>query len=660
MMKGLLNTCIICLVTLVAFGNAPIKRQKVYSIVKQHNTLEWYETQSKLWVEELERDDKNPDSWLNYYTSMRMEKILGSTVTQKDLDNIVKDLSQAVPETFEHHYITYWNGNNSDEEFEHLEKAFAMDPDRPETYDDYITHYELLREKENTAEFCQRMFDANEISANILAWNYNVLMSTDKDAILITNGDNDTYPAMVLQHVQNVRTDVAIMNISMISYKPYQDLYFAELAITKMSKKRKDFDSGKAYMRAICRHIKENTTRPIYFAISVAPSIYEEFEDDIYNVGLAFKWSDEKFDNIAVMRKNYEKKFLKDYLKVDLFNDVSASVSQYMNASYLMPLLTLYNHYEESEERQSFEEIEELINRIAKSSGRTEEVEHMMGKSTESNVISYVMDDPRDAYWGMLEINDTLHVSQCEIANKMYDKFLLDLLKQRRFEDLEIAKNEGVDWMSMLLPIYKDLSVDQAFEHCKKDDERFPVCNISYEAAVMYCDWLTNIYNNLEHRKKKYKKVKFRLPTEREWEFLARGGISSEYIYPWGKVQKEMMEGPKPVEGFGFDSITNSNGCFLANIQTMKKFGKRHPERTHSCPNHDGAIFPVTNSSYAPNKFGMYCTIGNVAEMVQEKGIAKGGGWNTQIEDAIIPSRQLYDGPSPNVGFRVIMIVLEQ
>jgi len=49
-----------------------------------------------------------------------------------------------------------------------------------------------------------------------------------------------------------------------------------------------------------------------------------------------------------------------------------------------------------------------------------------------------------------------------------------------------------------------------------------------------------------------------------------------------------------------------------------------------------------------------------VAEMVQEKGIAKGGGWNTLVEDATIPARQTYDGPSPNVGFRVVMIVLEE
>ena len=56
----------------------------------------------------------------------------------------------------------------------------------------------------------------------------------------------------------------------------------------------------------------------------------------------------------------------------------------------------------------------------------------------------------------------------------------------------------------------------------------------------------------------------------------------------------------------------------------------------------------------------MYCIIGNVAEMTSVKGVAKGGGWNTLPEDAVISKSQTYEGPDPNVGFRVLMIVLEK
>lgn len=661
-MKNMISTAMIMTLGLLSIANEPTKPEKVYSVVKQQNSLDWYEDQATLWVKELEKNDKNPEAWLNYYTAKRMEKIMGGDVDQKDLDNLVSDMSKTIPNTFEQHYITYWNGNNKRELYEHLEKAYQMAPNRPETYDDYITYYELERNMGGVKEFCEKMYESNDISANIYAWNYNMLMSTDEDAILLTNGDNDTYPALVLQQTKNVRNDVALINLYMLSDKDYQDKYFAELGIKAFTKQAKDYNSQDAYMVDLCKHIKENTSRPIYFAAGVMRPIYNAFKDNLYNVGLAFKWTDDKFDNIAVMRRNYEKRFLTDYMKIELFNDLSASVNNNMNASYLMPLLTLHNHYEESDELQNFDEIESLIKKIADKSGRTEEVENILSPNKTSNVVSKVIDDPRDAIWGMLPINDTLWVAQRETENMMYDKFLLDLLKQRRYDDLEIAKIEDVNWNSLLNERYKGLDYDKIFEHGKPDDPYFPVLNVSYEAAVMYCDWLTNIYNNLDHKKKKYKKVEFRLPTEKEWVYLAKSGRNNIVNYPWGDYKN------KDFPDRDLDMcVTNARGCILANIEGHS-VPKEPVAEGVTCPaasteefsSRDGAIFPVLTTSYAPNYFGLYNTIGNVAEMVAEKGIAKGGSWNSTAEEAKIGEKQIYEGRSPEVGFRVIMVVKEK
>jgi len=143
---------------------------------------------------------------------------------------------------------------------------------------------------------------------------------------------------------------------------------------------------------------------------------------------------------------------------------------------------------------------------------------------------------------------------------------------------------DTLSWIHDYAYSFNDPLTERYFWHPAYD--HYPVVGVNWTQARAFCVWRTELVNNSANSKSSAgDQAKFRLPTEAEWEWAARGGYGLS-PFPWG--------GPY---------TRNEKGCFLANFK---------PLRGNYID--DGGLRTVIVAHYPANDWGLYDMAGNVAE----------------------------------------------
>jgi hypothetical protein len=154
-----------------------------------------------------------------------------------------------------------------------------------EVVDGFLTLSYFQNEKE-----ARSLLKPDIYGPHILQAARNTLLSCPKNAVLISQGDNDTYPLLYLQAMDKLRTDVIVANVALLQTKPYyQHILRGPLGAKPLEGLPLDLfwapEPGMNY------GLDEN--RPLCYSLTCPPPTYQTWQH-LALEGLVYRYNSQK------------------------------------------------------------------------------------------------------------------------------------------------------------------------------------------------------------------------------------------------------------------------------------------------------------------------------------------------------------------------------
>ncbi len=227
-------------------------------------------------------------------------------------------------------------------------------------------------DKKRMAELCKHWYQSGTFPQQCLNFSYNAMVGTDKDAVIIWDGSYpDGVGCQVLQYAKGLFPDKKILNMTlMLADSAYQKEMFGELGVPEY--KSDTIPDWEGILRHVIRHVR----RPVYFPVYLSEMLVRGCgfpSKNLYSEGLLLKYSETPYDNLAVMRRNFEHTYLLDYLRESFYPEEQTENPYLDPKTIRMPELyyvpgfkALLHFYKESGDVTHYDELHSLLESIIK------------------------------------------------------------------------------------------------------------------------------------------------------------------------------------------------------------------------------------------------------------------------------------------------------
>ena len=297
------------------------------------------------WERYCAANPNDENAWFNNYKSTRFiaEGSAGFSELQSDLDSITNHLKKHSSGTWEQLIVEYWNSNRDPKKESVLQAAYKLRPNDPLTLR-FMTGSQYFNGKQSSVyAYYVKWKATGDLPLSTENYAYNVMQSIPKDAILITNGEMDTYPLMYqLQTINS--TGVKIVSMALCSRPENRTKIFAYAGLIIP-----DGDVTSALdAKYIERIAVANPSKKIYIASTCGAVVLKALQSNLYCTGLAFRYSTAPINNLSILRDNVGQKFRLENVgkSRNMANHFDVFYADNLEMNYYLPLLLAGDQFE--------------------------------------------------------------------------------------------------------------------------------------------------------------------------------------------------------------------------------------------------------------------------------------------------------------------------
>jgi hypothetical protein len=186
------------------------------------------------------------------------------------------------------------------------QRAVELAPAWPEPHFILCSFAMADGKRDEVRDHLRALLDKGGFPAPVLDFGYNLLMSAEPNAVVLTNGDNDTFPLLALQAVRGVRPDVLVVNLSLLNIEDYavnvwrgadrdaapltQDAVRERAAQWTKGKLGKDRTLSQVLLQDLVDRARAGTWKgPVYLAITVSENYLRCCEGGLEIEGLLWR-----------------------------------------------------------------------------------------------------------------------------------------------------------------------------------------------------------------------------------------------------------------------------------------------------------------------------------------------------------------------------------